>query len=264
VGGVTEADAPAPEPIPGPVDLSLEGQHALVTGAGRGIGRACALALVRHGASVTLVARSTEQLEAVAAEVRGIGGQAFLAPGDVRSGDDVGRVVGQAAGHGDLSIAVNAAGPTIEITDKAYDLVMDTNVRGTFLVCREAGRHLLVRGRGGRIVNISSQMGHVSHPGRAVYSASKHAVEGLTKGLAVEWAPHQITVNSVAPTFIVTPMTAPMFANAEFLADVVRRIPLGRVGTVAEVAAAVVFLASPAASLTTGTSLLVDGGWTAW
>jgi NAD(P)-dependent dehydrogenase (short-subunit alcohol dehydrogenase family) len=258
-----------PEPVPGPVDLSLEGQHALVTGAGRGIGRACALSLVRHGASVTLMARSPEQLEAVAAEVRGIGGTAFVAAGDVRSSDDVGRVVRQAAGHGDLSIAVNSAGlnrpgPTIDISDEAYDLVMDTNVRGTFLVCREVGRHLLARGRGGRIVNVSSQMGHVSHPGRAVYSASKHAVEGLTKGLAVEWAPQGITVNTVAPTFVVTPMTAPMFEDEQFRAEVIRRIPLGRIGTVVEVAAAVVFLASPAASLTTGASLLVDGGWTAW
>jgi NAD(P)-dependent dehydrogenase (short-subunit alcohol dehydrogenase family) len=136
-------------------------------------------------------------------------------------------------------------------------------VKGTFLACQAAARRMLAAGHGGTIVNLSSQMGHVGAPNRSVYCATKHAVEGLTKALAVELAPHGIRVNSVAPTFVGTPMTAPFLANEEFKADVLGRIPLGRIGTVSDVAAAVVFLASPAAGLITGASLLVDGGWTA-
>jgi NAD(P)-dependent dehydrogenase (short-subunit alcohol dehydrogenase family) len=144
-----------------------------------------------------------------------------------------------------------------------FDLVMDVNVRGTYLVCRAAGEVLVARGDG-RVINVSSQMGSVGYPGRAAYCASKHAVNGLTKALAVEWAPRAVTVNAVAPTFIDTPLTAPMFEDAEFKAEVLRRIPLGRIGRVEEVSAAVAFLASPAASLVTGQILLIDGGWVAW
>jgi NAD(P)-dependent dehydrogenase (short-subunit alcohol dehydrogenase family) len=245
--------------------LRLDGQHALVTGAGRGLGRGCALALVEMGASVTLVARSRDELEQVAVEADG---RAHIHVADVTQPDDVATAVQAAREHGDLSIVVNSAGtnrpgPTLEQPVDDFDFVMDVNVRGTYLVCRAAGAVLVERG-GGRVINVSSQMGSVGYPGRAAYCASKHAVNGLTKALAVEWAPHAVTVNAVAPTFIETPLTAPMFEDPEFKAEVLRRIPLGRIGRVEEVSAAVAFLASPAASLITGQVLLIDGGWVAW
>jgi NAD(P)-dependent dehydrogenase (short-subunit alcohol dehydrogenase family) len=250
-------------------ERALDGAHALVTGAGRGIGRGCALALAEAGATVTLVARSPAELEEVAGEIDSRGGRAWVVRADVTDAEDVERAVTAAAGHGDLSICVNSAGtnrtgPTHEYDVGDFDLVVAANLRSTFLVCRDVGRLLLARGAPGRIVNISSQMGAVGYPGRAAYCASKHAVNGLTKALAVEWAPHGITVNAVAPTFIRTPLTEPMFENEAFKADVLRRLPVGRVGEVEEVTGAVVFLASDQASLITGHILDVDGGWTAW
>jgi len=247
----------------------LDGQHAIVTGGGRGIGRAGALALAARGAGVTVVARTRPELEETAAAVAELGRAAHVAVADVTDPDAVEAAVEAAFGQGSASICVNAAGlnrpgPTAQLDLADWDAVIDTNLRGTFLVARAVGRRLLEARRPGRIVNISSQMGSVGYPGRAAYCASKHAVNGLTKALAVEWARDGVTVNAVAPTFVETPMTAPMFADEEFREDVLRRLPAGRIGTVDDVVGAVAFLASSAAALITGHTLLVDGGWVAW
>jgi NAD(P)-dependent dehydrogenase (short-subunit alcohol dehydrogenase family) len=247
----------------------LDGRHAIVTGAGRGIGRAAALALAEAGADLTLFSRSEAELDAVADEVRARGRRAQTCVGDVRSPGDVERLVETAAAGDGLSICVTAAGlnrpgPTLEQPIDDFDLVVETNLRGTYLTCRAFAAAVRRRGAGGRIVAVSSQMGEVGYPGRAAYCASKHAVNGLVRALAVEWAPVGIAVNAVAPTFVDTPLTRPMFEDEAFRADVLRRLPIGRIGTPSDVVGAVVYLASDQAALVTGHVLDVDGGWTAW
>jgi NAD(P)-dependent dehydrogenase (short-subunit alcohol dehydrogenase family) len=246
------------------VSFRLDGRVALVTGAGRGIGRACALALAGAGADVVAVSRSAGELEDLAGEVRRLGRSAEAAPCDVT---DSARVRELIAGLPRLDVLVACAGanvpePLREVSDEHLDALLDLNVRATFVVLQAAARSMVARGRGS-IVVMSSQMGHVGAPDRSVYCATKHAVEGLVKAAAVELAPAGVRVNAVAPTFVETPMTAPFLADAVFRAAVEGRIPLGRVGRVEDVTGAVVYLASDAAALVTGTSLLVDGGWTA-
>jgi NAD(P)-dependent dehydrogenase (short-subunit alcohol dehydrogenase family) len=167
-----------------------------------------------------------------------------------------------------VDILVNNAGtnvpePFLEVSEDNLDRMLAVNVKGVFLVAQAAARRMVERGEGGSIINVSSQMGHVGAPRRTVYCATKHAVEGLTKAMAVELAPHKVRVNSVAPTFVETPMTKPLLENETLREDTLSRIPLGRLGRVEDVTGAVLFLASPAAGLITGASLLVDGGWTA-
>jgi NAD(P)-dependent dehydrogenase (short-subunit alcohol dehydrogenase family) len=244
----------------------LDGKVALVTGAGRGLGRGIAMALAAAGADVILNSRSPVELDTVAGEIRAAGGSARPLPFDVT---DQSAASAAFAGLKRLDILVNNAGvnrpqPFLEVDEASLDRMIALNVRALFLNA-QAGARLMVEAGSGVIVNMSSQMGHVgSELNRTVYVMTKHAVEGLTKAMAVELAPKGVRVVSIAPTFIKTPLTTPFFDDPKFNKWVHDRIPLGRLGTIDEVANAVVFLASPAAGLVTGSSLLVDGGWTAW
>ena len=232
----------------------LAGRTALVTGAGRGIGRGCALALADAGAEVVAVSRTPGPPS---------GSVAHIAC-DVTDSAHLRDLV---AGLDRLDVLVVAAGanlpePLLEVSDEHLDGLLDLNVRAVFVTVQAAARRMVAAG-GGSIVLISSQMGHVGAPRRTVYCTTKHAVEGLTKAAAVELAPHGVRVNSVAPTFVHTPMTARFLADESFRAEVEGQIPLGRIGRVDDVTGAVLYLASDASTLVTGTSLRVDGGWTA-
>jgi NAD(P)-dependent dehydrogenase (short-subunit alcohol dehydrogenase family) len=247
----------------------LAGRGFLVTGAGRGIGRACALELARRGATVTLSSRTGDELRAVRDEIRALGGEASAVPADVTDEQAVRGLVEEAEAGAPLwgcvhSAGVNVTGPTVDYAIDDLDLLLATNVRSAFLVFQAAGARMLAHGDGGRIVAISSQMGTVGYPGRAAYCASKHAVNGLVKALAVEWAEAGVTVNAVAPTFVETELTRAALADPAFRADVLQRLPLGRLGTLDEVTETVMFMVAPGASLVTGAILAVDGGWTAW
>jgi NAD(P)-dependent dehydrogenase (short-subunit alcohol dehydrogenase family) len=242
----------------------LGGRTALVTGAGRGIGRGCALALAEAGAGIVLVSRSPDQLESAAAEIRALGRDAHPVALDVTDAKSIRHLVYELP---ELDVLVVSAGanipePLVEVSDEHLDSLLALNVRSVFVTVQAAAERMVHGGRGA-IVLLSSQMGHVGAAGRSVYCMTKHAVEGLTKAAAVELAPHGVRVNAVAPTFVETPMTAPFLAEDGFRAQMEDQIPLGRLGRVEDVAAGVVFLASDEAELVTGTSLLIDGGWTA-
>src|SRR5215813_7549806 len=243
----------------------LDGKRALVTGAGRGIGLAAASALAQAGAHVTLIARTQAQIEAAADAIRARGDKADALKLDVTDLDAVRRAIAAAA---PFDILVNNAGTNrpaylMDVTIEDYDFIMGLNVRAAFFMAQAVARRLLEARRPGSIINVSSQMGHVGAARRTVYCSSKHAMEGFTKAMAIELAPHNIRVNSLGPTFLETPMTRPFFENKAFRDEVLSKIKLGRLGQLEELTGAIVFLASDASSLMTGSALVIDGGWTA-
>jgi len=265
--------APAPESMsaPLPVELSktpsfrLEGKRALVTGAGRGIGLAAASALAGAGAHVTLAARTASEIEAAAQAIRERGDAAEALPLDVTELAAV-RAAVSAAQPFDVLInnaGINRPAYLMDVSIEDFDAIFSLNVRAAYFMAQAVARRLVEAGRPGSIINISSQMGHVGAARRTVYCASKHAVEGFTKAMAIELAPRNIRVNSLGPTFLETPMTRPFFQNQAFRDEVLAKIKLGRLGQLEEVTGAIVFLASDASSLMTGSALVLDGGWTA-
>jgi NAD(P)-dependent dehydrogenase (short-subunit alcohol dehydrogenase family) len=265
VNGGRRVSAVAEDPLPRTPSFRLDGRRALVTGAGRGIGRAAAAALAQAGAHVVLASRTAAELEDVAGAIRNLGGSAEPLVLDVTG---VAATQAAIAAQPAFDVLINNAGtnrpaPFLDVTLEDYDAVTDLNVRAAFFVAQGVACRMVEAGIKGSIVNVSSQMGHVGGENRTVYCATKHALEGLTKAMSIDLAPRGIRVNTLCPTFIRTPMTAPFFANPEFHARTVSRIPLGRVGDVEDLMGAIVFLASDASSLMTGTSLTVDGGWTA-
>ncbi len=243
----------------------LVGKRALVTGAGRGIGLTAAGALADAGAHVTLAARTQAEIDAAAEGIRARGQKADTLVLDVT---DLGAMQQAIAGAEPFHILVNNAGtnrpkPLLDVTIDDFDAIMGLNVRAAYFVAQAVARRLVEAKQPGSIINMSSQMGHVGAARRTVYCASKHAMEGFTKAMAIELAPHNIRVNSIGPTFLETPLTRPFFENAAFKAEVTSKIKLGRLGQLEEITGAVVFLASDASSLMTGSALVVDGGWTA-
>ena len=251
--------------LPRTPSLRLDGRTAIVAGASRGIGAAAAAALAEAGAAVVLAARSRHDVEAVASALRDAGFDARAVVLDVT---DAAAVAAAFAAEPALDIVVNCAGsnrPALitETQDADIDAVLALNVRAALLISREAARAMQAHGRGGALIHMSSQMGHVGGPKRAVYCASKHALEGMTKALAWELGPHGIRVNTVCPTFVLTALTAPMLEDPSFRDFVLGKIALGRLARVEDLMGAIVFLASDASAMVTGSALMVDGGWTA-
>jgi NAD(P)-dependent dehydrogenase (short-subunit alcohol dehydrogenase family) len=251
--------------LPRTPSFRLDGRRALVTGAGRGIGLALAAALAEAGAEVTLVARTADQIELGAQAIREAGGRAEATVLDVSERASVAAFLeGRPAFH----ILVNNAGtnrpmPMQYVTEADYDAVLDLNVKAAFFVAQAVVRRMIAEGVKGSLIHLGSQMGHVGGPNRSLYCASKWALEGMNKAFALDLAAHGIRSNTIAPTFIETPMTEPYFEDEAFKASVLQKIKLGRIGTVEDLMGAALFLASDASALVTGTSLVVDGGWTA-
>jgi len=251
--------------LPKTPSFRLDGKRALVTGASRGIGLACAAALAEVGAHVTLAARSLQELETAAGAIRATGALAEALQLDVLNLAGVKAAIEQ----GDpFDILVNNAGcnrpkPFVEATEEDFDAVIDLNLKAAFFVAQAVATRMIEAGRKGSIIHIGSQMGHVGGARRSLYCASKWAIEGMNKAIALDLAPHGIRSNTIAPTFIETPLTRPYLEDKAFADSVLSRIKLGRIGQVEDVMGAVVFLASDASALMTGSSVVVDGGWTA-
>ncbi len=251
--------------LPTSPGFRLDGRHALVTGAGRGLGLAAAAALAEQGAHVVLAARSADELDAAVGAIRDKGGRAEALVLDVsdKRAVDAAMAAGPAFDILVNNAGTNRPGPFAKVSEADFDAVFGLNVRAAFFVAQAVTRRLLAENRPGSIIHVSSQMGHVGAANRTVYCASKHAIEGLAKAMAVELGGSGIRVNTVCPTFIETPLTAPFFADPDFKSSVLSKIKLGRLGRVEDVMGAIVFLASDASALVTGTALKVDGGWTA-
>lgn len=251
--------------LPHTPSFRLDGRRALVAGASSGIGAAAAVALAEAGADVWLCARRAAELERLAAEIGQAGLKAHPLPLDIT---DITTTETTLAGLATFDILVNSAGmarhsPAVDTRPDDFDAAFDLNFRAAYFLTRSVARGLIAAGKPGSLINISSQMGHVGGPDRAVYAATKHALEGMTKSMALEWGPHRIRVNTICPTFIRTPLAEQTLAIPERKAWILSKIKLGRVGEVTDIMGAVTFLASDAAGLITGTHLLIDGGWTA-
>lgn len=251
--------------LPSPPSFRLDGKRALVTGASSGIGLSAAVALAHAGANVTLASRSQEKLEEVRTTFSARGWVSSVLPLDIVDIETTQSLLSQIE---PFDILVNSAGmarhaPATDTSVTDFDAVVAINLRGAYFITQAVARGLIAAGKHGSLVNVSSQMAHVGGPDRAVYCATKFAVEGFTKAMAIEWGPRGIRVNTICPTFIRTPLTQATFANPERRTWIEQKIKLGRVGELEDVMGAIVYLASDAASLVTGTSILVDGGWTA-
>ncbi|WP_371170079.1 SDR family NAD(P)-dependent oxidoreductase [Aliiroseovarius sp. 2305UL8-7] len=251
--------------LPKTPSFRLDGKRALVAGASSGIGLACAAALGEAGAEVTLAARRADVLDSVVAEMNAAGMSARALPLDVA---DVPGTQAAIANSGPFDILVNSAGlarhsPADKTTEEDFDAVANLNVKGAYFLTQAVAKGLLAAGKPGSLINISSQMAHVGGLDRAVYCATKHAVEGFTKSMAIEWGKAGIRVNTICPTFILTDLTRSTFEQPDKRAWIEDKIKLGRVGEVEDIMGAVAYLASDASSLVTGTALMIDGGWTA-
>jgi NAD(P)-dependent dehydrogenase (short-subunit alcohol dehydrogenase family) len=251
--------------LPQTPSFRLDGKRALVAGASSGIGLGCAVALAQAGAEVTLAARSVDKLEEAVLELRAMGLAANAMAMDV---SDIAATQVSVRASGPFDILVNSAGAAlhslaIDTTEDDYDVVAGLNIKGAYFLTTAVAKGLVEARRPGSLINVSSQMAHVGGIERAVYCATKHAVEGFTKAMAIELGPHQIRVNTICPTFVRTPLTEPTFSNPERVKWIKEKIKLGRIGEVTDIMGAVVYLASDASALMTGTNMLIDGGWTA-
>lgn len=251
--------------LPTTPSFRLDGKCALVAGGSSGIGLACAVALAEAGAKVTLSARNAGKLEAVVKDMQAAGLDAHAVAMDI---SDIAKTEASVAEHGPFDILVNAAGhaihaPAVDTTEPDFDAVADINFKGAYFLTRAVAKGLLAAGKPGSLVNITSQMAHVGGIDRAVYCGTKFAVEGFTKAMAIEWGRQGVRVNTICPTFIRTPLTERTFRNPDQVAWIMDKIKLGRVGEVTDMMGPVVYLASDASALMTGTHMLIDGGWTA-
>ena len=251
--------------FPSTPSFNLSGKRALVAGASSGIGMACAVALAEHGAEVTLAARRKDALQDIAQEMLARGWLAEALELDV---SDVAATTEAVAQNGPFDILLNSAGlarhgKAVDTQPEDFDAVMGVNVKGAYFLTQAVAKGLLDAGRPGSLINISSQMGHVGGRERAVYCASKFAVEGFSKAMALEFGPAKIRVNTICPTFILTDLTRSTFDDPDKRSWILDKIKLGRPGEIEDIMGAVVYLASDASALVTGTALMVDGGWTA-